>query len=97
MTQTIPPSQLEFAGRYMGWTIYRSSAGFEAYKSKGLDVIGRDEGGEQWMKTDLQRLILPGETFEEAAAALYAFHQKPKSRKRKDTTIDMFEESTQGC
>lgn len=93
MTHTIPPSQLEFAGRYMGWTIYRNRTGFEARKSVGLEVIGRnDDGTEQWMKTDERRLILPGETFEEAAAALWSFHQKPKSRKRKDTTIDMFAE-----
>jgi hypothetical protein len=93
MTHTIPPSQLEFAAVYNGWRIYRSSSGYEAYKSKSFKTIGKNENGsEQWMKDDLQRLVLPGETFEEAAAAIYAFSQKPKSRKRPDATIDMFED-----
>ncbi len=91
MTQTIPPSQLEFAAVYNGWRIYRSSAGYEAYRSKGFKTIGKNgDGTEQWMKDDLQRLVLPGETYEEAVAALERAMKKPKSRKRPDATIDMF-------
>lgn len=92
MTHTIPPSQLEFAGLYNGWRIYRSSSGYEAYKSKSFKTIGRDESGEQWMKDDLQRLVLPGDTYEEAVAALDRVTKKPASRKRPDATIDMFAE-----
>lgn len=91
MTQTIPPSQLEFAAIYSGWRICRSSHGYEAYKSKSFKTIGRNsDGTEQWMKDDLVRLVLPGNTYEEAVAALDRFMKKPGSRKREDATIDMF-------